>query len=244
MLDLETRIEGPMVVIGDVHGQLQQLARLLRKIRGLRVYEDGWIVFVGDFVDRGPESYEVLDTILRLIDEHPKTTAVMGNHELAMIGALSLIETPLDCHWGRRWCECYSAEVTFDCYGVGRGDLAALRKALPDRHKDLIVNLPWCVEHPDYLIVHGGLLPDMPFEDQMEVLKERDFSLHAPPWLCDHDLAEFDGPPDCQVAVVSGHVPITRAVVREKRILLDTTGGYGGELSAVLLPEREIITSA
>jgi serine/threonine protein phosphatase 1 len=50
-------------------------------------------------------------------------------------------------------------------------------------------------------------------------------------------------PPDCPVTVVSGHVRFPEVVMTENRILLDTTGGRGGRLSAVLLPERQVFKS-
>jgi len=242
MFPLATKINGPMVVIGDVHGQTVQLLSLLEKISALDDLAERWIVFVGDFVDRGPEPRRALEIVLDLLAKNPKATAIMGNHELALIGALKWLPTPEESNWAERFRDFYSAETTFQSYGVSPGDLEGLNRAIPEAHKELLINLPWCIEHPDYLIVHAGLLPDLPFARQLEILRARSFMASALPWLCDHWLAHVKGPEDCPV-VVSGHVPVEEVVQCDGRILLDTTGGFGGSLSAVLLPEGRVITS-
>jgi serine/threonine protein phosphatase 1 len=243
MFPLATKIDGPMAVIGDVHGQSEQLLSLLEKLRALDDFTRRWIVFVGDFVDRGPEPRRALEIVLDLFVQKPKTAAAMGNHELALIGALKWLPTPDDSNWAQRYRDHYSAETTFASYGVSPGDFESLDRAIPEAHKEFLINLPWCIEHPDYLIVHAGLLPDVPFARQLEILRARDFMHNAPPWLCDHWLTHVNGPEDCPYVVVSGHVPVEEVIQTDRRILLDTTGGFGGDLSAVLLPEGRVITS-
>ena len=60
---LAARIDGPVAVIGDVHGQVDQLLTVLDKLRRTRDFERRWIVFIGDLVDRGPDSKGVLDIV-------------------------------------------------------------------------------------------------------------------------------------------------------------------------------------
>lgn len=238
-----THIHGPVTAIGDVHGQVDQLLDLLDQLRGRGDFERRWIVFIGDFVDRGPDPKAALDVLADLMVQHPKTAAIAGNHELAMASALGLLPVPDYSDWSTRWLDHYGAESTFASYGIEFGDLDALRETLPETHAALLTELPWCVEHPDYLFVHAGLDPDQPFEMQRQILAEKDFTLSRPTWLCSKAFVESSPPPDCPFTVISGHVPFPDVQFFDRRILIDTTGGNAGELSSVLLPEHEIVTS-
>jgi hypothetical protein len=62
--------------------------------------------------------------------------------------------------------------------------------------------------------------------------------------LCEQSLVRGPVPPDCPVTVVSGHVRVSQVCFADRRILIDTTGGTLGDLSRVLLPEREVVTSS
>ena len=202
-----------------------------------------WVVFIGDLVDRGPDPRGVVESVLRFRDRHPQTAATMGNHELALAAALGLVQTPVENHWPRRYVGSYDSGPTFSSYGAAAGDLHELRENMPAEHKRLLASLPWCVEHPQYLFVHAGLLPDRPFAEQVGQLRARDFSHNRPPWLCKRTLDRSSLPPDCPVTVVSGHVPRPQVEFRDSRILMDTSGGYKGSISAVMLPERRVITA-
>lgn len=239
-----TRIQGPVAVIGDVHGHVEKLQAVLEQLAARPDFAQRWVVFIGDFVDRGPDPKGCLDMVLSLMRQHSRTTAVMGNHEFAMAGGLNWLPVPEFADWGKRWVDHYDSEPTFSSYGAMEGDLADLAAKVPDKHRQMLSDLPWAVEHPQYLFVHAGLDPNTPFEVQMRILRQKDFSLNRPPWLCSKSFVDSDPPPDCPVPVVSGHVKVPAVQLRPKRILLDTTGGFDGELSCVLLPEKQILTSA
>ena len=241
---LPTEIDGPVAVIGDIHGQVDKLARLLAKLETLPDYQERWIVFIGDYVDRGPDPKASTEMILQLMETHGKVTAICGNHELAMCGALHLFDPPEYAEWDVRWVGHYNAETTFAAYGAELGDLPALLEAMPESHRAFYSNLPWCVEHPLYLFVHAGLESHQPYKMQLSILNARDYSLTRPPWLCAKSLAETSVPPDCVKTVVSGHVYQPTVIADDRRLLIDTTGGTQGELSCVLLPEHMVITSA
>ena len=242
-MELATQIDGPIAVIGDVHGQTDKLDVVIDRLFETPGFADRWVVFIGDLVDRGPNPRGAIEILLELRDEHPKTTCVAGNHELAMCLALGLIDSPPEAGWPTRWCDHYGAEQTFDSYGAEYPDVDALRETMPEEHRDFLVSLPWAVESPDAFFVHAGLNPNQPFEMQRRILAERDFTLQRPEWLCSKDLARADVPIDCDKIVVSGHVPQEDVVAWPQRILCDTTGGVVGELSCVLLPEMQIIDS-
>lgn len=244
MAQLATRIRGPVSVIGDVHGQVDQLASVLDQLRSCPDFNERWIVFIGDLVDRGPDSKGAIEIICDLMLEHPRTTIASGNHDLAMAAALGLIPTPDYADWSTRWVRDYLSESTFESYGVDHGDLENLKSAMPDRHIDLLTDLPWGIEHPEFYFVHAGMDPNTPFEMQVRILRQKDYSLNRPQWLCSKGFVDSPVPVDCPVAIVSGHVPVPAVRMEPKRILIDTTGGEGGDLSCVLLPERTVISSS
>ncbi len=241
---LKTKIQGPIAVIGDTHGQTEKLSIILDRLRQTPVFDRRWVVFIGDFVDRGPDSKAGIEMVLDFIKTHPKTTAVMGNHEFAMCSALGWLPVTETSSWGERWIEHYNSEKTFSSYGAKVGDLKDLAEKVPATHRDFLTDLPWCVEHPQLLFVHAGLDPNMPFKVQLRILQQTDYLLNRPQWLCEKSFVEMDPPADCPFTVVSGHVKVDKAVIRPRRILVDTTGGDSGELSCVLMPEKRVITSA
>lgn len=240
---LRTRIQGPIAVIGDVHGQTDKLKVILDQLKALPDAEHRWIVFIGDFVDRGPDPRGAVELFHQTLREHSRTTAVAGNHEFAMCAALGWLPTHEGSQWGERWVKHYNSESTFASYGAEAGNLADLAAKVPVEHQELLSNLPWCVEHPQLLFVHAGLDPNAPFAMQLRILHQKDFSLNRPQWLCEKSFVDADPPRDCPLTVVSGHVRVDDVVIRPRRILVDTTGGDAGDLSCVLMPERKILTS-
>ncbi|MCH2201699.1 MAG: metallophosphoesterase [Fuerstiella sp.] len=239
-----TRIDGPVAVIGDVHGQLSELRQIIHQLEHTPEIHRRWIVFIGDLVDRGPDSRGVLDLYCDLSKHHDRVTWICGNHELAMAASLGLIQTPDYVDWKNNWLQLYSAEPTFESYSVQFRDVAALRSALPEEHTALLSNLPWIVEHPQYLFVHAGLDPDLPFDMQIQILRKRDYSLAQPPWLFSRTFIQGPVPRECPVTVVQGHVPLQEVHFGNRIIGTDTTGGVSGDLSCVLLPENIVLTSA
>lgn len=243
MFEFKTRIDGPVSVIGDVHGQTDKLASILEKLKRRSDWKQRWIVFIGDLVDRGPDSKGTLDLVIDLIKYYGKITGVAGNHDFAMAASLGLLDTPGYSNWADRWMDHYNSEATFESYGVPLGDLNGLRDALPDSHTWLLRELPWSVEHSKYIFVHAGLDPHTPFDMQIKILRQKDFSLNRPVWLCEKSLANGKVPPDCPITVVSGHVQMPKVTFHKQQILCDTTGGRDGNLSCVLLPENQVISS-
>ena len=243
MSSVPTRIDGPVAVIGDVHGQVDKLRRIIEKLATVPGIASRWIVFIGDLVDRGPDPKGAVDVYCELAAQHDKVTWVCGNHELAMAGSIGLIQVPDFVDWPGRWLPHYDSDKTFDSYGVPFGDLQALRESLPEQHARLMSDLPWSVEPAKYLFVHAGLDVNLPFNMQVNILRERDYSLAHPVWLYDKSFVRGSAPSDCPVTVVVGHVPLKGVRFGQGVIGTDTTGGVMGELSCVLLPENIVITS-
>jgi serine/threonine protein phosphatase 1 len=205
-------------------------------------YYNRWLVFVGDLVDRGGNPRKAIELVIDLIKHRGRTTCIMGNHEFVLLSALGLLGLRLEQEYAESYVEVYNSEFTFQSYGVKKGDLPALRRAIPKKHLDFLLGLPWCVESDGFLVVHAGLLPDESYEKQLEKLRKREMN-PGQPWIHEKRLVTTEPPPDCPVTVVSGHVRFPEVVISDKRILIDTTGGRHGRLSAILLPERRVFKS-
>jgi len=154
--------------IGDIHGELALLDRLLDSI--LR-YEPAEIIFLGDYIDRGPQSREVIDLIrsLRL-----KTTCLMGNHELMLLQAVE------DSPWGQVAMELWyrnGGEATLLSFGFP--GFFGFQSELQDpylsffRELKMTYQLP-LHDHLSLLAVHAGLSSGIPLKDQLAIENYRE----------------------------------------------------------------------
>lgn len=231
------RIDGKVVVFGDIHGEYDLARQLLADLAERDLIEDRWLVFLGDYIDVGPDSARVVQLLLDLHEAFAQTTFLCGNHDLNLAKALGLVDSPHRRYYWNRL-PLRNAE-TLESYGAGNGwDLLA---KMPDAHKDFFRRMPWVVEHPDYLFVHCGFAPDEPLEAQIEQLRMKDANLWKPKWLHDDGLAFVGHARQTEKTIIAGHsiVPAVRTI--DNKWLIDTGCGYGGALTALLLPEFEVV---
>ena len=130
--------------IGDIHGCLDPLRRLMDQIHLSDMDE---VVFMGDYVDRGPESRGVIDYLLTLRGPY---TFLMGNHERMFLDFLQGKDRFLFLYNG--------GEATLETYG-GVGEI-------PASHLAFLNRLVLYYETDDYLFVHGGIRPGVPLQEQ------------------------------------------------------------------------------
>lgn len=223
----------PLCLVGDLHGRADLLDRLLR-LRDNR-FPKARMVFLGDMVDRGPDSAGVL---ARLRDEAAKgAICLSGNHE-AML--LSFLEDP---EAARGWLT-HGGYETLESYrlleqgGGDAGELAArLRRALEgDGSLDWLHSLPLWWQSGNLVAVHAGMDPSLaPAEQSQRVLQwgHEEFGRRSRP----------DG-----LWVAHGHVIVEQAFSRRGRIALDTGAYATNRLSFALvdpdLPELDRLTLA
>lgn len=213
--------------IGDVHGCLVQLNSLLALIA-----EDCansatrfQIIFLGDYVDRGPDSKGVIDTMLAM-REKLNVCFIRGNHDQVM---LDFLEDPaLYRNWrdfgGRETLLSYGVTPPlFDNERVFTEARDALRVALPENHLRFLNELEYSVEIGGYYFTHAGVRPSVPLDRQMpeDLMWIRDEFL-----LSDADFGKI---------VVHGHSPMEAPVQRFNRISVDTGAYATGHLSAAVL---------
>lgn len=220
--------------IGDVHGRLDLLDDLLDQIsvdHQSRGGGDVRLVFVGDLIDRGPDSAGVIDRVRELMHQDSRISCIMGNHEEVFLLALRGEVPAL-----KMFCKIGGKE-TLASYGIGDREfsllsnddlIARMRAVVPQDHVDFLESLTDSVELGDYLFVHAGIRADVALEDQ----KTSDLRWIRRDFL-DHD-GDFGGR-----VVVHGHTVSEGPDVREHRIGIDTGAVLHGRLTAVGLEGRK-----
>lgn len=198
-------------VIGDIHGCLEQLRALMMQV-SLRNNDE--LVFIGDYIDRGPDSKGVVDFVLDLRQSHRgKVTCLLGNHEWMLIRYLEGNDRELWLLNG--------GLATLESYG---GD-----DKIPHAHREFFHSLSPFHRSQDYLFVHAGIRPGIPLEAQSTedlVWIRREFYLF---------------PGRFEPTIVFGHTPLREVFNRDDRIGIDTGCVFGGKLTCLILPGRELI---
>ena len=218
--------------IGDVHGLSDLLGRLADRIAAdldRRPVRHGRAIFLGDYIDRGPDSRGVIDKLARGDFPVPFET-LRGNHEDLMLRALARPDAMPD------WCACGGIE-TLQSYGIDVGKEAARRRSgrlhrqllevLPDGHQAFLQRTQLSLVAGDYFFVHAGARPGVPLDrqDEADLLWIRDACYKAP--------GRFDK------VLVHGHTPRRRPENLPGRINVDTGGFKWGVLSCVVLEGQE-----
>lgn len=207
--------------VGDVHGCLTQLIEMERIIAedARDLDGDAWLVTVGDHIDRGPASREVVAHVMGPARSGLRRFALLGNHE-AML--LDFMRDPIAHGY---WLEEGGIE-TLASYGIVLTDgsrqsvLEALR-AFPEEHRAFIEALPIYLSLPGWLFVHAGIRPGLPLALQ----SDDDLVWIREPFL----TSQLTG----GLRIVHGHTPGRDVVVTPHRIDIDTHCFHSGVLSAV-----------
>lgn len=199
--------------VGDVHGCFDELQALLAVCEVIRGGEDARFILIGDYIDRGPESKQVVDFLIRRqSDQGRRFICLRGNHEEMLVRAAEKERSDRDLmNW---WAN--GGEQTLDSYGVNDPS------DLPAEHLSWIQQLPRMHKDPYRLFVHAGIRPGVPVALQ----SEEDLLWMREPFLSSTD--------DHGVLVVHGHTPTTsrRPDLRANRLNLDTGACFGGPLTA------------
>lgn len=217
--------------IGDIHGRIDCLHDLLGRIEtDLAAFpppRETVLVFLGDYVDRGPDSAAVVDFLTRPLALPVKTRFLKGNHE---DGMLQFLDDPQRARawigWGRETLVSYGVPVP-------EGPIAdpaeidtlheALTRAVPPLHRRFLDDLSVSTQIGDYLFVHAGVDPDLPLGMQPD---------RALMWIREKFLASEK---DYGRLIVHGHSVADAPVERPNRIGIDTGAYATGVLTALVL---------
>lgn len=217
--------------IGDVHGCLDLLLRLHEMIAADAARSPAQrrvLVYMGDYIDRGPDSAGVLNLLLDRPLPGFEIVHLLGNHEDI------LLQFPDDATVGPSWLT-YGGVQTLASYfvevspGSWRDDRelerlqGEVRRRVPRRHVEFMRSLPLTHVEGDYLFVHAGIRPRVPLERQ-----ERDDLL----WIRDEFL---HSPEDHGKVVVHGHTISEAPDQQPNRIGIDTGAFHTGRLTCLVL---------
>lgn len=241
------RVPSGMTVyaIGDVHGERARLDLLLSQIMQRAEYEhqetgqQAEIIFLGDYVDRGPDSRGVLDRLCHLQRQakgHPWLSVhfLRGNHEMALLEFLQTSPALPPADWLR-----FGGVETLVSYGVAaigsfeRGDRRQQWRndfdlALPADHLAFLRSLRPYREVGDYFFVHAGVAPKVPLDQQ----SEQDLLWIREPFL---SSSHWHGR-----RIVHGHTIVEEPEFLDNRIAIDTGAYDTGCLTALVLSEYDV----
>lgn len=202
--------------IGDIHGCLDKLMALMDLIAV--DWAQDTVIFMGDYIDRGPDSMRVVDYVLELRGRHDHVVCLMGNHEGMFLNYLEGREEELFLYNG--------GQSTLRSYGLSPDAQDRLAR-IPSEHLDFFRSLLTCYETEEYLFVHAGVRPGIPMDlqDPYDMI-----------WIRHEFFLSTHG---MKKTVVFGHTPFKQPFVGEKRIGIDTGAVYGGMLTCLELPSMK-----
>jgi serine/threonine protein phosphatase 1 len=219
--------------VGDIHGCADLLSRILDRIDHdlkTRPTPDAVEVFLGDYVDRGPDSRQVIDLLIAR-ERQNNVVLLKGNHEDYIIRFLD--DPTLLSRWksigGLNTVASYG--VTAASHGDPRSQheiAIALRESMPNSHHNFFQRLALSFTCGDFFFAHAGVRPGVPLQEQSQhdLLWIRDDFL-----LYEEDFGKF---------VVHGHTPSSEPVIRPNRINIDTGAYATGRLTCLVLEDDQM----
>jgi serine/threonine protein phosphatase 1 len=213
--------------VGDVHGRLDLLKPLLERVIDddrRRQGPTGELLFLGDLIDRGPQSAQVIDTLIALRESRPSTRFLIGNHEEVFLQVLGGDAKAL------RFFTRMGGRETILSYGISPADYTAadydelaqlFLAAVPSAHQEFVQSFENMIVEGDYAFVHAGIRPGVALAEQ------RAADLR---WIRGDFLSAR---PPFEKVVVHGHTVSEEVVDLPHRIGLDTGAHRTGTLTAM-----------
>lgn len=198
--------------IGDIHGCFDKLVSLMDMI-DIDLKRDT-LVFIGDYIDRGPRSKEVVDYLIDLGRREPSVVFLKGNHELMLQHYLDGTDSATFLFNG--------GQATLDSYL--RGCQKTQDYPIPAAHLEFLESGRLYYETDKYIFVHAGLSENISLEKQNEwdMLWLRDEFIYS-----DFDFGK---------RVIFGHTAFRAPLILDNKIGIDTGAVYGNKLTCVELP--------
>ena len=226
-----------LFAIGDIHGCLSELTSLHKKILNYDKFnvKNDLIIYLGDYIDRGKNSKEVINQILKLEDNKIRIKKLKGNHEELMIDFLFNKTNNI-----KSWLN-FGADQTFRSYnieivefikdGFEEDIINNLRETLlnnmEESHINFFKNLELSYSSENYLFVHAGIDPDKKLSEQ----SEKDY-------LWSRSEKFFSKDFKSEKIIVHGHTPEENIINYPFRINVDSGCYFSGKLSSVCLTDN------
>ncbi|SIN88157.1 serine/threonine protein phosphatase 1 [Parasphingorhabdus marina DSM 22363] len=218
--------------IGDVHGRKDLLQILLKKIAEDDTARGGQseIIFLGDLIDRGPDSCGVVDMAMQLQSERGNVRFLMGNHEEVFLACMKGSDR------ATRFFTRIGGKETILSYEISMKEYmeldnealtARLPEIIPQSHVDFVRNFEDQIVIGDYAFVHAGIRPDVPLAEQ----KPKDLHWIREDFLSAGQLHEK--------MIIYGHTINEEVVEADNRIGIDTGAYYTENLTAIALEGRD-----
>ena len=217
-------------MIGDIHGRADLLAELFTRIdsdRELSPTRQSDEVFLGDYIDRGPDSRQVIDLLIARERRH-RVQFLKGNHEEFAYRVLT--DSSVVTEWQN-----LGGGSTLLSYGLksvryqDRSEVAAaFRESMPEDHFRFLQHLSLSFSCGDFFFAHAGVRPGVPLTQQSE---------HDLLWIRDEFLLHEGS---FGKVIVHGHSPVLSPDVRTNRINIDTGAYATGRLTCLVLERDEI----
>lgn len=214
------------LVFTDIHGSLEKLLLLWDKVKNQRINK---LIFLGDYIDRGPDAKGVLDFLMKLSRDYD-SAILRGNHEdylLELLLEKNKRNLPLHCWYTDNIVGGNATLTSFSGDPFNR-EVAKKVREIPLEYIEFIKGMEYFYETEEYFFVHAGVNPHKGISTRnIEHLTTiRDFFLKS-----ERDYGKI---------VVHGHTYTKnfQPEVKHNRICLDTGCAYGGKLTCMQLPER------
>lgn len=233
-----------LIAIGDIHGHLEKLVDLMNQVKPTAADQ---LVFLGDYIDRGPDSKGVIDYLITLQQQHPQTVFLRGNHDQMLLDALHDDHPDqLPADW--QTLETISSAYRQDIYGSNNREVWLLNGGrqflksygatdenscwylVPQEHIDFLVTTKIWHRQNGFLFVHAGFRENhLPIDQQRFIM-----------------LWDRYAPPGTYEIHVVGHQPSLNGqpFFEESRYSLDTGAAYGRPLTACDVLTRQVWQSA
>jgi serine/threonine protein phosphatase 1 len=206
--------------IGDIHGCLFKLEKLISLLGNTIDRDNDTLLFIGDYIDRGPDPKGVVDFVLDLREKFARSVFLLGNHEDMFLNYINGREEGYMFFMN-------GGDATAASYGSkAPGERGKI--TVPEDHMEFFTTLLPYYETENYIFVHAGLRPGISLAEQ---------AAEDLIWIRYEFIRSSY---DFGKTVVFGHTPLLEPLIERNKIGIDTGAVYGGLLTCIELPAKKI----